>query len=49
MSSKKGLNDAYSVKTPEDNNKLYKVGASSYYDEFAKKNDYRSPVLITNY
>ena len=49
MSSKKGLNDAYSVKTPEDNIKLYKVWASSYDDDFAKKNDYRSPVLISNY
>ena len=49
MSSKKGLNDAYSVKTPEDNIKLYKVWASSYDDYFAKKNDYRSPVLISNY
>ncbi len=49
MSSKKGLNDAYSVKTPEDNIKLYKVWASSYDDDFAKKNEYRSPVLISNY
>ena len=49
MSSKKGLNDAYSVKTPEDNIKLYKVWLSSYDDDFAKKNDYRSPVLISNY
>jgi len=49
MSSKKGLDDAYSVKTPEDNIKLYKVWASSYDDDFAKKNDYRSPVLISNY
>ena len=49
MSSKKGLNDAYSVKTPEDNITLYKVWASSYDDDFAKKNDYRSPVLISNY
>ena len=49
MSSKKGLNDAYSVKTPEDNIELYKVWASSYDDDFAKKNDYRSPVLISNY
>ena len=49
MSSKKGLNDAYSVKTPQDNIKLYKVWASSYDDDFAKKNDYRSPVLISNY
>ena len=49
MSSKKGLIDAYSVKTPEDNIKLYKVWASSYDDDFAKKNDYRSPVLISNY
>ena len=49
MSSKKGLNDAYSVKTPEDNIKLYKVWASSYDDDFAKKNDYRSPDLISNY
>jgi len=49
MSSKKGLNDAYSVKTPEDNIKLYKVWASSYDEKNKKKNDYRSPVLISNY
>ena len=28
---------------------MYKVWASSYDDDFAKKNDYRSPVLISNY
>ena len=49
MSSKKGQNDAYPVKTPPDNIKLYKGWASSNYDDFAKKNDYRSPVLISNY
>ena len=47
MSSKKGLKDAYSLKTPEDNINLYKIWASSYDDDFAKKNDFRSPYLIS--
>ena len=37
MSSKKGLKDAYSLKTPQDNINLYKIWASSYDDDFAKK------------
>lgn len=49
MSSKKGLKDAYSLKTPKDNINLYKIWASSYDDDFAKKNDFRSPSLISNY
>ena len=47
MNSKKGLKDAYSLKTPQDNINLYKIWASSYDDDFAKKNDFRSPYLIS--
>ena len=49
MSHKKGLNDAYSLKTPEDSVNLYKVWASSYDSDFAEKNDYRSPFEIAGY
>tara|TARA_Y100000746_G_scaffold107154_1_gene91634 strand:- start:360 stop:995 length:636 start_codon:yes stop_codon:yes gene_type:complete len=49
MSLKKGLNDAYSLKTPQDSINLYKVWASSYDKDFAEKNDYRSPSEIANY
>ena len=36
---KKGLEDAYSIKTPDDSIKLYKVWASTYDNDFATKND----------
>lgn len=49
MNSKKGLKDAYSLKTPKDNINLYKIWASSYDNDFAKKNDFRSPSLISNF
>ena len=49
MSEKKSLKDAYSIKTPEDSINLYRSWASSYDSDFAKQNDYRSPLEITKY
>ena len=49
MTEKKGLKDAYSLKTPEDSMNLYKTWASTYDNDFAKQNDYRSPIEIAKY
>ena len=49
MSEKKGLKDAYSIKTPEDSIHLYRSWASTYDSDFAKQNDYRSPSEIAKY
>ena len=49
MTEKKGLKDAYSLRTPEDSINLYKTWASTYDDDFAKQNDYRSPMEIAKY
>ena len=49
MTEKKGLKAAYSLKTPEDSINLYKTWASTYDDDFAKQNDYRSPIEIAKY
>ena len=49
MTKKKGLKDAYSLKTSEDSINLYKTWASTYDDDFAKQNDYRSPIEIAKY
>ncbi len=49
MSEKKGVKDAYSIKTPEDSINLYRSWASSYDSDFAKQNDYRSPIEIAKY
>ena len=49
MSEKKGLKDAYSIKTPEDSINLYRSWASTYDSDFAKQNDYRSPLEIAKY
>lgn len=49
MSQKKSLKDAYAIKTPEDSINLYRDWASSYDSDFAKQNDYRSPLEIANY
>ena len=49
MTEKKGLKDAYSLKTPEDSINLYKTWASTYDDDFAKQNDYRSPIEIAKF
>ena len=49
MSEKKSLKDVYSIKTPEDSINLYRSWASSYDSDFAKQNDYRSPLEIAKY
>ena len=49
MSEKKGVKDAYSIKTPEDSINLYRSWASTYDSDFAKQNDYRSPIEIVKY
>ena len=49
MSEKKGLKDAYSIKTSEDSVNLYRSWASTYDSDFAKQNDYRSPLEIAKY
>ena len=49
MSEKKGLKDAYSLKSPEDSINLYRSWASTYDSDFAKQNDYRSPLEIAKY
>ena len=49
MSEKKGLKDAYSIKTSEDSINLYRSWASTYDSDFAKQNDYRSPLEIAKY
>ena len=37
MSKKKGVKDAYSIKTPEDSISLYRSWSSTYDIDFAKK------------
>ena len=49
MSEKKSLKDAYSIKTSEDSINLYRSWASTYDSDFAKQNDYRSPLEIAKY
>ena len=49
MSDKKGLKDAYSIKTPQDSINLYRVWSPTYDKDFAEKNDYRSPKEIASY
>jgi predicted TPR repeat methyltransferase len=49
MSEKKGVKDAYSIKTPEDSINLYRSWASTYDSDFAIQNDYRSPIEIAKY
>ena len=49
MSNKKGLQDAYSLVTPEDSINLYRTWASTYDIDFARQNDYRSPFEIAKY
>ena len=49
MPVKKSLKDAYSLKTPEDSINLYKSWAATYDNDFAKENDYRSPIEIAKY
>ncbi len=50
MEEKKiNLNDAYSLKTPEDNIKLYKRWAQTYDKDFALNSNYQSPKKIISY
>ena len=41
-----GLDDAYAVKTPEDNRRLYAKWASTYEAEFVNKEKYRYPRAV---
>ena len=43
------LNDAYSLKTPEDSIDLYKKWAQTYDEDFAVSSNYRSPKEISNF
>ena len=42
-----GLNDAYSLKTPEDNKKLYAKWAATYESEFVASAGYLHPKIIS--
>lgn len=42
-----GLDDAYSVKTPEDNKNLYSKWAKTYESEFVKNEGYEHPKVIS--
>ena len=43
------LEDAYSLKTPEDSIKLYNEWAQTYDKEFALNSNYLSPKKISNF
>jgi len=43
------LNDAYSLKTPEDSIRLYKKWAKTYDEDFALNSDYLSPSKISSF
>ena len=43
------LNDAYSLKTPEDSIKLYKKWAKTYDEDFALDSNYLSPKKISEF
>ena len=49
MSEKRSLKNVYSMKTPEDSINLYRSWASSYDADFARQNDYQSPLEIAKY
>ena len=49
VEKKINLNDAYSLKTPEDSINLYKKWAQTYDEEFALSNNYQSPKKISNF
>ena len=49
MNDKKGLKDAYSLKTPEDSIRLYKKWAKTYDEDFALNSDYLSPSKISSF
>tara|TARA_Y100000590_G_scaffold468971_1_gene654169 strand:+ start:312 stop:947 length:636 start_codon:yes stop_codon:yes gene_type:complete len=49
MKKKIHLDDAYSLKTPEDSIKLYKKWAETYDKDFALNNNYQSPKKISSF
>ena len=49
MIKKIKLDDAYSLKTPEDSIELYKKWAETYDKDFALNSDYLSPQKISNF
>ena len=49
MKKKIKLNDAYSLKTPNDSKKLYKKWAQTYDKDFALTSNYLSPKKISNF
>ncbi|MFM8620618.1 MAG: class I SAM-dependent DNA methyltransferase [Candidatus Nanopelagicaceae bacterium] len=44
-----GLNDAYSLKTPEDNKQLYSKWAATYETDFVAKQGYKHPQVISEF
>ena len=42
-----GLDDAYSLSSPDDNRKLYAKWAATYESDFVKKQGYRHPQVIS--
>ncbi|MFM8446901.1 MAG: class I SAM-dependent DNA methyltransferase [Candidatus Nanopelagicaceae bacterium] len=44
-----GLNDAYSLKTPEDNKQLYAKWAATYESEFVANQGYKHPQVISEF
>jgi predicted TPR repeat methyltransferase len=44
-----GLNDAYSLKTPEDNKKLYSEWAATYESDFVVNQGYKHPQVISEF
>ncbi|MFM8447670.1 MAG: class I SAM-dependent DNA methyltransferase [Candidatus Nanopelagicaceae bacterium] len=44
-----GLNDAYSLKTPEDNKQLYAKWAATYETDFVANQGYKHPQVISDF
>jgi predicted TPR repeat methyltransferase len=44
-----GLNDAYSLKTPEDNKQLYAKWAATYETDFVANQGYKHPQVISEF
>ena len=44
-----GLNDAYSLKSPEDNKKLYAKWAATYESDFVANQGYHHPKVISDF
>ena len=49
MTEKKGLKDAYSLKTPEDSINLYKTWASTYDDDFAEIDKHQGDCIADSF